>query len=195
MRFPARHTTAGFLLANYILLLAGIPLPVPVAKDPSRPYPCQHHHCGCRSAEQCWRSCCCMSQEEKLAWARENGVTPPADLVAIADRSDTATERACCATNIAHDHKAHDLGSAHCKQCVARPAPKGESQPSVDFVMTVRALGCQGQSGSWVATTPAVIPADVELVNNHTGRVEPLALRESLFLSVVLTFDPPPPRA
>ncbi len=52
----------------YTVLALGIPLPVPMGKAGKEAYPCMNHHCGCQSAEQCWRNCCCMTLEERLFW-------------------------------------------------------------------------------------------------------------------------------
>lgn len=58
-------------------------MPIPVAtldfldKDSSQAFPCQSCPCGCKTAEQCWTSCCCFTPAERLAWAQKNGVTPP----------------------------------------------------------------------------------------------------------------------
>ncbi|MDC0935495.1 hypothetical protein OAS39_04345 [Pirellulales bacterium] len=52
--------------------------------------------CGCQDAATCWDSCCCKTDQEKIAWARDNGVTPPDFLLA---RVGGPTQRAsCCAT-------------------------------------------------------------------------------------------------
>ena len=40
-------------------------------------FPCMDCPCGCNSAEQCWRSCCCHTLAERMDWAREHGVRPP----------------------------------------------------------------------------------------------------------------------
>lgn len=58
-------------------------MPIPIAtfdllgKDNSQSFPCQNCPCGCKTAEQCWTNCCCFTPAERLAWAEENGVTPP----------------------------------------------------------------------------------------------------------------------
>lgn len=72
---PRRRRVVGWLsLVVYFAAAFGMPVPEAVAAGP---FPCQSHGCGCRSAEQCWRSCCCFTPEEKLSWARRHGVTPP----------------------------------------------------------------------------------------------------------------------
>lgn len=52
--------------------------PHELGKDASTPFPCQHRACGCRSAAQCWKKCCCFSHSHKVAWAARNGVRVPA---------------------------------------------------------------------------------------------------------------------
>jgi hypothetical protein len=69
-------------LAAYLITTVGIPMPTYVNKFAGVPFPCQHHACGCATAKQCWDHCCCYSPEQKLAWAHENHVDPPARLVA-----------------------------------------------------------------------------------------------------------------
>src|SRR5438132_7984698 len=71
--------TAGFVLVIYLITSAGfIPMPVFASKKASgQPFPCQDHACGCATAEECWRHCCCFSAEERWSWAQEHGVQPP----------------------------------------------------------------------------------------------------------------------
>jgi hypothetical protein len=73
-----------FSLALFVFAVSGLPIPVPFAKDLSRAFPCMSSHCGCRNAEQCWRSCCCHSAAERLAWAKAHAVEAPQFLVLAA---------------------------------------------------------------------------------------------------------------
>lgn len=68
----ARRLTGLLLLLSMCASLFPLPLPVrsPSGKDRSLPFPCQDRPCGCMSAAQCWRKCCCFTDQEKLAWAR-----------------------------------------------------------------------------------------------------------------------------
>lgn len=71
-------------------------------KEPT-PFPCQHRPCGCRTAEQCWRRCCCFSNTEKLAWAKRHHVTPPSYVEEAAARESQVTRtppKACCGAAI-----------------------------------------------------------------------------------------------
>jgi hypothetical protein len=87
-------------LALFVFVASGLPIPLPFAKDLSRPFPCMFHQCGCRSAEQCWQSCCCHSAAERVAWARSHQLRPPVDIVegAQAECLDRSCEsrKACC---------------------------------------------------------------------------------------------------
>jgi hypothetical protein len=69
LRWRALGRRLGVLgtLCAYLAATTGLPLPAGVRKDTSQPYPCQNHPCGCKSAEECWRHCCCMSVEERWA--------------------------------------------------------------------------------------------------------------------------------
>ena len=88
------------------------PLPVETTsspeKDRSEPFPCQNRPCGCASAEQCWKQCCCFTNVEKVAWAKKNGVKLPEYVVRaaeaesadkVADTGEKPVKKcACCST-------------------------------------------------------------------------------------------------
>ncbi len=92
-------------IALFGFCCANAPLPVLVAplefasKEGSVPFPCQGCHCGCKNATQCWTSCCCYSLSERLAWAKRNGVTPPAFVTRMQAETTPAKApvRSCCA--------------------------------------------------------------------------------------------------
>ncbi|MEX0713562.1 MAG: hypothetical protein WD278_14490, partial [Pirellulales bacterium] len=80
LRLPRRRRfvqpAALFALLVHLGATVGVPLPGAPAKDRSRPFPCMDRRCGCHSAGECRESCCCFSDEEKLAWARRHQVDP-----------------------------------------------------------------------------------------------------------------------
>lgn len=98
-------TVIAFLAAS----LGVVPSPLMVAGwfgvVWSSPYPCQDHACGCASAHECWTECCCHTEHERLVWAIEHGVLPPAG-VTFTD------EQWIAAANAVRP------GSAHCSLCV-----------------------------------------------------------------------------
>jgi hypothetical protein len=74
-----RRLTSGLLLVAYVATCAGVvPFPASVfTRKGGQPFLCQDHPCGCATAEDCWRHCCCFTAEERWAWARENNIEPP----------------------------------------------------------------------------------------------------------------------
>ena len=104
----------------YALVMSGLPLSpglvasdrrsdglqerLVAAKDRSRPFPCRDKPCGCVSAEQCFKKCCCHTPAQLLAWARRHDVEP-AVLAALQRRADTeipaiASAPSCCASPV-----------------------------------------------------------------------------------------------
>jgi len=65
----------------------------PIEKDRSRPFPCAQRVCGCRSAEQCWKKCCCFTDAQKVAWADARGVELPAFVRESAARAQPSDRR------------------------------------------------------------------------------------------------------
>ena len=57
-------------LVAYLLVALGLPLPNSGARagKPGPAFPCQHHACGCQTAEP-WRGCCCFTPRRRWDWA------------------------------------------------------------------------------------------------------------------------------
>jgi hypothetical protein len=170
LRMLLRRSVAAAMLAAYVVVAAGVPLPSASrpAKSGER-YPCESCGCGCDSAEHCWRNCCCHTLAERLAWAEQNGVTPPAFAlaearqaglddagrphstkvvrVAVATKSPTATP-SCC-------HSKASCCSSHSKH-----TPQDDASL---FVVAWRALACHGQSLNWLAAVPSLISVELNL--------------------------------
>lgn len=99
LRSFIRHTWR-FAMSCAVLLAfcaALLPVPLPTAETPpfdSVPFPCQGRGCGCKSAKQCWTSCCCHSPAQRLSWAKRKNVTPPeyAVLSEPSDRNELITK-------------------------------------------------------------------------------------------------------
>jgi hypothetical protein len=174
------------LLVVYFITAGGIPLPagssLPVSGEL---YPCAGHACGCASAEQCWRRCCCHSLAERIAWAREHKVRPPAFVIAEARQggidvawlqSKTASGSAGgsdgesakqCKTSGKTPAQPGAVGVLIAKPtrscCVERHshsavASKANSNSKHSTrVIGWRALECQGNSSDWLAAVPTLI--------------------------------------
>lgn len=80
-----RRGLAGCVVLAQLLGSIGI-MPA-MAESDSTPFPCRDHPCGCRTALQCWSgACCCMTMREKVAWAIEHNIVPPAHAAEMAAR-------------------------------------------------------------------------------------------------------------
>src|SRR4051812_32903920 len=69
-----RSLVTSCALLGYLTAALGVPLPQVTTKAGGAPFPCQHHACGCSSAEECWRGCCCFTAAQRLAWAIANRI-------------------------------------------------------------------------------------------------------------------------
>ena len=205
-----RGLLVGVCVVAHLAVTIGFPLPEAVAIDPkSKPFPCQHHRCGCRSAEQCWRDCCCMSMEEKLAWAEKNGVTPP-DYVAAAvrkaaadrlaksdgDRLPTSSKSCCSAPRVASSSKPCCSASPCCRQSSDKPAAaKAEIRRQIGWVIGSHALKCQGLAMHWVSCGAVLPPpAIVELPQSSAPPFWWSSCYCCKWSSVESAPDVPPPR-
>jgi hypothetical protein len=170
LKSALRRVLVGFCIVAHLAVTTGFPLPESkeLVAGAAR-FPCEKHRCGCRSAEHCWRSCCCMSAAEKLAWAKRNGVTPP-DYVVDSEHDEVGRESASCCRS--HRDRAEE--SAPCcavarRSCCSLPAaaePAGsahedQSQAPAErkyvWVDGIQAQHCQGLATIWVISG-AVLP-------------------------------------
>ena len=148
LRSASRLATAWLLVATYAATALGIPIPLPSTIEiGGMPFPCQAHRCGCNTAEQCWKSCCCHTNSEKLAWAAAHDVTPPAYvIVAAARESATPTgSRGCCS------HKASSSSNS--------TGPTADSKPSIVWVSALDAGRCGGAVPVWNNVPISLSPA------------------------------------
>ncbi|MBL8825574.1 MAG: hypothetical protein JNM18_01225 [Planctomycetaceae bacterium] len=126
-------------LVQFLVMSLGIPLPSPAmvnANASGERFPCEGHACGCSTAAKCWKACCCMTQQQKLLWAREHGVTPPAYVLEAAAREQAIADE------LAQQRAA--TGRRPC--CAKRQASQASS---VDFAKTnAAAIESQSLSGS-----------------------------------------------
>lgn len=140
-----RRGAAACALVVYLATMFGYPvLEGPLKSGAGQPFPCQQHRCGCRTADQCWRSCCCYSPREKLAWAKSRGITPPMVLAAkTADDAPaprTSRSPSCCS----HREKAAGTEASEKSRFVWVPA--------------IAAQKCRGLATSWLANGDPITP-------------------------------------
>lgn len=118
-------------------------------KDLSEPFPCQHRACGCRSADQCWKRCCCFSNAQKVAWARANRVKPPEYVIASLEREQSAAK--CDSTGCCHQPSVD-------KSSTATPVEQAASPEDTIYVIALLAHQCQGHHWYWNALPWSILP-------------------------------------
>ena len=162
--------TGIILVILYGTVVSGLPLPL--AKGVSGKwvrFPCENSSCGCASAVQCWKSCCCNTLEEKIAWAKANGVPVPEHVVSRAE-----TAASCCAASKAGggcgtmgqriEKKSSLVGLVCCDHSTMNPCQshqpqnnKGEPSNSRS-IRLIAALGCGGQPDGFPGLIPSLPP-------------------------------------
>jgi hypothetical protein len=176
----SRYAARAIALLTALVVFAGaigIPVPRP-AKDAGEPFPCMHNACGCASAEACWQGCCCMTHEQKLAWAKKHDVTPPAGIVEV-PRNPGQQGGSCCQSEQCDDAGPDSAGSL-----------------ALRFIRLEDYRKCQGHSSLWLVLSQALPP------QMHASFQRELTLvawcRPAATAQVASpAFDPatPPPRA
>ena len=136
-----------------------LPLPIPVLKDLSVPFPCQSMGCGCQNSRQCWADCCCHSDQQKIAWAKANNVQPPAWFLALV--SDDATESescggccgsTCCSTKPVAKCCCSQPAKPVAKCCCSQPASQEPPAPDSKtvFLSIKQQHNCGGQHDGYL---------------------------------------------
>ena len=157
LRACFRQLIALTMVAALAACTLGIPLPIPVEKSTTEAFPCMNCPCGCKTAEKCWRDCCCHTHAEKLAWARDNGVTPPAYVLAAAQQPSCCSKKAATSSCCSSHAKTKCCGS---KSACQQPKPKLTRKIS-STVLVLMAQRCQGLTSSLTALPPSVMPPQI----------------------------------
>lgn len=193
-------------------------------KDITQPFPCMHSHCGCKSAAQCWKSCCCKTMSQKLAWAKDHGVQPPTFVVtaaaeetrtAVVTASSCCEKKSCCATKqktcctppLAVVKKSC-CQTERIAQKSPPPAAKKTSNsteaccsqqaantpPAFTWVLAIEAQKCQGLPQIWLQSG-MMLALDLRPLVVEQFFVEQLAPRNDSPPSHFFEPETPPPRA
>ena len=201
----------------------GVPLPAQSERKSGEvPFPCQDCPCGCKDAETCWRDCCCYTNQQKVAWARKNGVAIPAFVVAAAKREGCCgvkRERACCEAKTASVTLAakkpaccarreaasascasHSIAAVTCSKCDghstgedATAAPPQRRSSSP--VLLISKLRCGGISLSVSMLPPSVVVKATDFCWDLDERFEPFVFSENHYEPPYLAVAAPPPDA
>lgn len=214
-----RQKLIGFALVLAICT-SFFPLPIgrgaPSVKDASQPFPCQNRPCGCANAEQCWTSCCCFTDEQKLAWAENTGVTPPDFVVKNAEaeasakaansqnrgkktlphcipESELPISDRCCAPRRPTCCSKNEPGESSSDAREHSPAVvESEEDQKTSPIIGIEMLKCRGQGLFWNALPWAVIPTLYGLEWNPLIASTPS--RSRTWISLERDPPEPPPR-
>lgn len=179
-RQNARRMGSALLVIVLSWTVSGVPLPTgnSLAKR-GELFPCSTCKCGCTSAEQCWKSCCCHTLAERLAWARKHGVKPPAFALAEASSAELAEARSigllvdelapkiCCTKKQEQDSpscckKSLTVASSE-RSCCRKHKEQSKGEEATDkannSIVGWRAMKCQGQAMNWLGVVPIAVAA------------------------------------
>lgn len=184
-RFRVRGRGLSWLaLVGQFVGLVGLPVPRASAKDLAQPFPCQQRACGCMTASDCWKSCCCFSAGQRVAWARDHDVEVPAELV----------QQACCEDK--EECCEHESQEAPCCRQTSKKADSKQAaaKRTSGWLLGLQASRCRGSDGGLLANTPST-PPDQPVDWQFDGRVV-ATLSAGFFHASVLVHPPliPPPR-
>lgn len=182
-------------ITSILLLVASVAalLPMPLmpsasknGKDHSRPFPCQNRPCGCRSADQCKKKCCCFSAEQKLAWANRNGVDA-SEVVACpqSSKTDAVTARKGCCSS-------HHIAKTQAANRLQKTATKAVRRSKV--VIGVIAQHCHGVPHTLSGQPPFVVAPIISLTFSAEPTGERLICEGPRFAQLYAEPPVPPPR-
>jgi hypothetical protein len=122
-------------------------------KDRSTPFPCMFSRCSCETAADCWRSCCCHSVAERIAWARKRNIEPPREVLAKAAKIEAVERRACCSKEGSPDREIQCC--AKTSGCDKRPIGDTLTQRREAGVVAVDAApSCSGPGDTGTGLRP-----------------------------------------
>lgn len=131
-------------------------------KDQSQPFPCQNRPCGCRSAEQCWKKCCCFNNSQKIAWAKAHKVAVPDYVLTAAEKEKRTVVEVCslpAENTLADAVMKSKRGCSHCEnQSVAEGIrASAETCSRIDIEKSGESRHCERKSNKspGVASKPA----------------------------------------
>lgn len=226
---PSRqHFTIVLLLVAFFVAL--VPIPVGLIrdvaqKDLTQPFPCQDRPCGCRSADQCRKKCCCFTPLQKMAWGKRYGIkgfeipsTPTPPPKALCEVKRHPIPKAPIRMAPIHSAKIHSAQTASQGCCSAKtelklspikvsaekpkrtdavnqPADTAKSTPRFQTVIGVCAQQCQGVEQSLAGLPIFILPLPITLEILIEPRGERLTVEPVQLLSAAIQPPVPPPRA
>lgn len=169
-----RQIVVWLMLLSYCAAIFGVPIPSSQFKDTTTPFPCQNHACGCLNADQCWKSCCCFTPQERVVWAKEHHVPAPYHLVAeVAAQSEQKSsspdereqesccrDKPCCSTSaksaVTSKKPSYRYKSSAPNSQNGQSNTKAAKKSSA-WILGMMARKCQGEVSEW-SNTPLALP-------------------------------------
>jgi len=162
IRNTLRRWPAKLVLLGYVWMCCGGTIPATIlmssetlkkvaAKDRSVPFPCMNKPCGCRTAEQCFKSCCCSTKAERIAWAKAHAVSE--QYVALAEQAEEkpATKSCCpsketllCCQHAVKKSSCCEQSTPQKKGCEQRSEPSPSKQSQAPGFSMLAAMKCAG---------------------------------------------------
>ncbi len=207
------------LLIYYSFVVVGAPIQLPSSggaasetatdQQTSARFPCEGGSCGC-TVEHCWSSCCCRDQQQRLDWARTNGVTPPSTALQAArtagldvsewfnddGSSESGSTTETCCDQGRDEGTGGDCGSVD--SCCDRPHTDTPSDNSIDSELNLGtsilvAMSCRGLDIVWLTVTAAPLGNSLAIADD--AQSEALTVSRFIFVEPDPYSPPtPPPR-
>lgn len=210
------------LLVSICALAVPLPMSVPAksssGKDASEPFPCQNRPCGCRTAEQCWKKCCCFTNSQKVAWAKANNVKVPDFVLKAAgieaasvsahrsetcslttakeSDSDQKSATSCCSKSAdaaVVKEREPATSSGCCSKCVPKKAVTHSSSRK-KIVTGFNAAECQGIAFLVALLSTSIVSANVTIESAVAMRGEVIIAHSERLPSMSLRPPLPPPK-
>ena len=150
-------------------------------------FPCQNGHCGCSSAAECWNSCCCLSPQQRIAWAKKNGIEPPKFLVAMAEPIQATATASCCSK------KSCCEAESVAKTTESRAQVESEREPQ-SFEFTIKSRSCRGAETYWILALADIVPDWLSLIDKYDPPCATVCVAIPPYTAFFSPPDDPPPR-
>ena len=210
------------LLVSFCAMAVPLPMSVPTksssGKDESEPFPCQNRPCGCRTAEQCWKKCCCFTNSQKIAWAKANNVKVPEFVLTAAgieaasvsaprsgtclletaeSNSELKSATSCCSKSDDVAAAVKDREPATSSGCCAKCVPKKaatHSKSRKKIVTGFNAAECQGIAFLVTMLSTSIVSANVSIESAVAMRDEMITAHSERLPLMSLRPPLPPPK-
>jgi len=188
-----QHWKRGLVSLAVLVSVCASLFPLPVGwdsrseKDLSKPFPCQNRPCGCRTADQCWKKCCCFTNAQKVAWAKAQRVRVPEGVVVSAklESAQSGPRKGGCCRAITLKPPQPDA---------TLPVANAEERDETIYVIASLAQQCQGQPWSWSTLPWAILPQSSECREFSPVAGEKTVLISSTYVAFCRRPPVPPPR-